>query len=231
MGCTLSLIPGTHCSMGTMQPVGWELSKECLHYIPWSTSYDLCANRFQTKQSNCTMSTSAIGGQGKCSTNKFKDFVLPLIQWKLTFHSTFVLKVIPASWEYAIKEEQPYLYQKIFSEKPRNIINLEKEPFCSRSSIRLHLIPIGTLVWPQSLLELKVAIRGILHGLEWLHGNFVHRDLRRNNVILLAACGSLILSILEWRAMCIVDFVLPIWPLLRIVATRRKLTSILSGRW
>ena len=49
----------------------------------------------------------------------------------------------------------------------------------------LELSPIGSLIRPQSLPELKAAISGILHGLEWLHGNgFVHRDLRWNNVII-----------------------------------------------
>jgi hypothetical protein len=132
-----------------------------------------------------------------------------------------VSKVIPASWEYATKEELLSLYQKIFSEKPRNIIiNLEKEPFCSRSSIRLHLIPIGTLVRPQSLLELKVAIRGILHG-------FVHRDLRWNNVIIdSTGCVRIIDSGKEGH----VDFVLPIWPLLKNSFYTKEIDLHLVGK-
>ena len=96
-----------------------------------------------------------------------------------------MLKVIPVSWQYAIIEELLSLYHKNLSEKPRNVIGLKKELSFSRSSNRLELSPIGSLIRPQSLPELKAAISGILHGLEWLHGNgFVHRDLRWNNVII-----------------------------------------------
>jgi serine/threonine protein kinase len=142
-----------------------------------------------------------------------------------------VLKLVPASWEYAIKEELLSLYQKILSEKPRNVINLKKGPSCSRSSIRLQLIPIGTLVRPQSLPELKAAIRGILHGLEWLHGNgFVHRDLRWNNVIIDSTGCVRIIDFEHSGKEGHVDFVLPIWPLLKNSRYTREIDLQLVGK-
>lgn len=119
---------------------------------------------------------------------------------KITFHSTFVLKVIPASWEDATKEELLSLYQKILTEKPRNIINLEKKPFCSRSSIRLH------------------------------GNGFVHRDLRWKNVIIDSTGCVRIIDFEHSGKEGHVDFVLPIWPLLNDSCYTKEIGLHLVGK-
>jgi serine/threonine protein kinase len=69
--------------------------------------------------------------------------------------------------------------------------------------------------FPQSLSELKAAIHQILQGLQWLHGHdFVHRDLRWNNIIKDGDDCIRIINFEHSGREGFVNFELSIWPTL-----------------
>ncbi|RPB21226.1 hypothetical protein L211DRAFT_889953 [Terfezia boudieri ATCC MYA-4762] len=100
----------------------------------------------------------------------------------LTIAPSTVLKRIPSS---AVSEDLRNLYEMIWLQRPKNIINFAKQPKYGRTITSLHLCPVGFHPHLRSILELKRhAVQGILKGLDWQHHyDYVHRDLRWSNVI------------------------------------------------
>ncbi|RPB21822.1 hypothetical protein L211DRAFT_840185 [Terfezia boudieri ATCC MYA-4762] len=99
----------------------------------------------------------------------------------LTIAPSTVLKRIPSL---AVSEELRNLYEMIWLQRPKHIINLAKQPRYGRTITSLHLCPVGFHPRLRNISELRHAVKGILKGLDWLHQyDYVHRDLRWANVI------------------------------------------------
>jgi serine/threonine protein kinase len=117
--------------------------------------------------------------------------------------------------KYAKREELKTFYTLIFSQKPRHVINLSEEATFGRNHWRLHLSPVGSVVFPRSISELKNSVRQILRGLQWLHAQgFVHRDSRWNNIIKDPNDCIRIIDFEHFGREGFVDFALSIWPIL-----------------
>lgn len=99
----------------------------------------------------------------------------------ITIEPSKVVKRVPSS---AIPDELRTLYELVWSEKPKNVINLIHKPKYNGIVTSLQLHPVGFQTHLKNTSELKNAVRGILSGLEWLHQfDYVHRDLRWDNII------------------------------------------------
>ena len=100
----------------------------------------------------------------------------------ITIEPSMVVKRVFSS---AIPDELQTFYELVLSEKPKNVINLKQRPKYNRIMTLLQLYPVGFQTHFKNTSELKNAVRGILlSGLKWLHHfDYVHRDLRWNNII------------------------------------------------
>ncbi|KAF8467249.1 hypothetical protein BDZ91DRAFT_723677 [Kalaharituber pfeilii] len=103
---------------------------------------------------------------------------------QITIYPTHVVKRIPASWEYVEHAEFTALYHAFWENRPKNVINLLRQPLFKQTHIYLYLTSIGLRANPENSMQLKHTMRDILNGLVFLHTlGYVHRDLRWQNII------------------------------------------------
>ena len=109
-------------------------------------------------------------------------------------------------------KELKELYGLIGQHKPRQLINIRKTPKRTRRHFILELCPVGYPADITCLADLKLALRDVLLGLDFLHR--VHRDVRSPNVIRDEAGGFRLIDLEHSGRVGTTKYTLNSWPLL-----------------